>query len=132
MGSEELAIAGRTIFGPRWVRPLARALDCSPALIKQCRKGQRALSGEAAARVRAMADLGPVGQLIRKVVEEAFVDARPIQTHRVASRLALELSKANLLTPSGIQMAVAEGRPAGAITCAPLPADARKYNVAPE
>ena len=132
MGSQELAAAGRVIFGERWLRPLARALQCSPALIRQCKDGRRALSGEGAARVRAMADLGPAGQLIRQVVAEVFAHARPVQTHRVATRLVLGLSKANLLAPSGMWIAPLEGRPAGAITRSPLPADSREHDIAPE
>jgi hypothetical protein len=122
MTFEELAAGARSVFGDRWIRPLARLLDCSPALIRLCRRGERDLSAEAAAKVRDFVDLGPAGTIVREAMKAALPHARPVVTHRAAKRALAELAKAGLLTSSAQRPPVGRGRIVGPFTCS-SPAD---------
>jgi hypothetical protein len=99
---------------------MARTLDCSPALIRFCKKGKRALTAEAAAKVRSLADLGPAGTIVREVIKAALPNAKSIVTHSAAKLVVAKLSKAGLLTPSGQRAAASQARIVGPITCSRL------------
>src|SRR4029077_38193 len=101
----------------RWIRPLARMLDCSPALIRLCKKGKRKLSAEAAARVRTLVDLGPAGTIVRDAMTAALPRAEPVATHHAAKLAIAELLKAGLLTSSGQRPPTSSGRIIGPLTC---------------
>lgn len=121
MSAEEMATVARSIYGARWLRPLARFLECNPGLVRQCKKGERVLTGEAAARVRALADIGPAGAIVRRIVEQAIPDMRLVTTHNVARRIVIELSNLGLLEPDARRKPVTGGRPSGPITGYPTP-----------
>jgi hypothetical protein len=121
MGPEELAAIAGSVFGSRWLRPLARMLECNPGLIRSCKKGERVLSGEAAAKVRALADIGPVGEIVRRILERTIRDTRPVITHGVATAIVTELTNAGLLVPAAQRTPVSAGRPNGQITRYSLP-----------
>jgi len=98
MTSEELAATGQAIFGERWIRPLARAIGCDSRSIFFVKSGERAMSAEMTAKVRAFAYLGPVGLTVRDAIKRTMPEARPIDAHRAAQRAVAELLKAKLVT----------------------------------
>jgi hypothetical protein len=121
MGPKELATSGRTIFGDQWVRPLARLLDCNPSLLRQCKKGERALAPQAAAKVRALAQLGSAGEIVRKVVGSTCKGSRPRSTHLAALVIMSELAKRGLLVSSLTASTRVEDKIDGPITQSALP-----------
>ena len=97
MTGAELVAAGQAMFGPRWVKPLARAVGKSPRAIRFWRSGEHRIPEPAAAKIRALSLVGPVGTIVRRAVREIIPDAGAWAAHRVAQRAVLELAKAGLL-----------------------------------
>lgn len=97
MTAAELVVAGQTMFGSRWVKPLARAVGRSPRAIRFWRKGERRIPEAAAAKIRALGRIGPVGSVVRRAVREVIPNVGACAAHRVAQRAVLDLVKAGLL-----------------------------------
>src|SRR6185437_9343919 len=93
----ELVAAGESIFGARWVKPLARAIGINHRTVRFWKNGGRRIPGSAAAKIRALYLIGPVGTIVRRAVNELISDAGPWAAHRVAQRAVLDLVKAGLL-----------------------------------
>jgi hypothetical protein len=93
----ELIAAGEAIFGARWVKPLARAIGCNHRTVRFWKNGGRRIPEAAAAKIRALCLIGPVGTIVRRAVNELIPNAGPWAAHRVAQRAVLDLVKAGLL-----------------------------------
>jgi hypothetical protein len=97
MTREELVAAGEAIFGPRWVRPLGRAIDWDYRSVRFWKRGQRPIPAEAARRIRKLHQIGPVGTIVRRVLRAAVPKLDPWTAHCAAVQVLSELSKAGLL-----------------------------------
>jgi hypothetical protein len=97
----ELVAAGEAIFGPRWMRPLARAIGRDPRSVRFWKKGERAIPDTAAERIRNLHQIGPVGVVVRSVVRRVLPKAGHWSAHRVAMEVLSDLAKAGLLDERG-------------------------------
>jgi hypothetical protein len=97
MTAAELAAVGQAIYGARWVRPLARAIGYNYRTVRFWKNSGRRVPEAAAAKIRALCLIGPVGVVIRRAVREIVPDAGPWAAHKVAQRAVLDLVKAGLL-----------------------------------
>src|SRR5713101_9916 len=88
---------GRSDFGPRWMRPLARAIGWNHRSIRYWKKGERAILDGAAEKIRNLDRIGPAGVVIRRVVRKVLPKVDPWSVHRVAMAALSELVKAGLL-----------------------------------
>jgi hypothetical protein len=97
MTAAELIVAGEAMFGPRWVRPLARAIGCNYRTVRFGKNSGRRIPEAAAGRIRALGLIGPVGSIVRRAIKEVIPDANPWAAHRAAQQAVLALVKAGLL-----------------------------------
>ena len=93
----ELVADGEAIFGARWVKPLARAIGCNHRTVRFWKNGGRRIPEAAAAKIRALCLIGPVGSIVRRAVNELIPTAGHWAAHRVAQRTVLDLVRAGLL-----------------------------------
>src|SRR5579863_8576574 len=84
MSRAELTAVGESLFGKRWVRPLARIAGCDPRQILYFKTGERIVSAKVAAKVRAFADIGQAGTIIRKAVKDSSPGLSPLEAHLAA------------------------------------------------
>jgi hypothetical protein len=105
MTREELVAAGEAVFGPRWVKPLARAIKWDHRSIRFWKRGQRPIPAEAARRIRKLHQIGPVGIIVRRVLRTAMPKLDPWAAHCAAVQVLSELSKAGLLEQDTDQLA---------------------------
>jgi hypothetical protein len=97
MTPPELVAAGEAVFGPRWIRPLARTIGWNHRSVRFWKTGERPIPQAAAAKIRSLYRIGPVGVIIRRVVRTVAPDVSPWSAHRVAVTALAELAKAGLL-----------------------------------
>ena len=97
MTAAELVATGQAMFGARWVKPLARAVGRSPRAVRFWRQGERRIPEAAAAKIRALGLIGPIGVIVRRAVREIIPGAGAWAAHRVAQRAVFDLAKAGLL-----------------------------------
>jgi hypothetical protein len=97
MTPTELASAGELIYGPRWRSALAQALNRTSRTIRYYERGERRIPADFAARVRAMADIGTIGVVIRNAVKKAAPDTPIFTAHKVAIQVLSDLTAARFL-----------------------------------
>jgi hypothetical protein len=97
MTAAELGAAGQAIYGAQWVRPLARAIGYNYRTVRFWKNSGRRIPEAAAAKIRSLCLIGPVGVVIRRAVWEIVPDAGPWAAHKVAQQAVLDLVKAGLL-----------------------------------
>jgi hypothetical protein len=97
MTPAELVIAGEAVYGKRWRTPLARALNLSTRLIRYYERGQRPIREDRAAQIRKLADIGPIGFVIRGSIRKAAPDLPLVRSHKIAIQVLADLSAAGLL-----------------------------------
>ena len=71
MSPAELIIAGELVYGSQWRKPLAKAIGYSRRMIWYYESGERQIPENVAISVRRLADLGPVGSLVRSSGQES-------------------------------------------------------------
>jgi len=97
MTPSELTAAGEAVFGPRWMRPLARALGRDHRSVRYWRAGERPIPAAVAEKIRSLHRIGPIGMIIRRVIRAVEPDVSPWSAHRIAVTALAELAKAGLL-----------------------------------
>lgn len=97
MSAAELVAAGELVFGSRWRTPLAKALGLSDRVIRYYQSGERRISPPIAARVRSLADIGPVGTVIRATVRKVGPGIPPFTAHRIAKQILVDLGSLGML-----------------------------------
>ncbi len=101
MTPAELVAAGEAVFGPRWMRPFARATGWTPRSVRFWKKGERAIPDAAAEKIRDLHQIGPVGVIFRRVVRRILPKLDPWSAHPVALEVLSDLAKAELLDERG-------------------------------
>jgi len=97
MTPAELIAAGELVYGSRWRAPLAKALGLSRRMIYYYLSGERRISEHTAVRIRRLADLGPVGSLIRSLIRRAAPDLPAARAHRMAVQILSDLGGAGFV-----------------------------------
>jgi hypothetical protein len=97
MTSLELTALAEAMFGPRWVRPLARVIGWHYRSVRCWKHARRSVPLDAAEKIRAVANIGPVGVILRAAVKKTIPDADPWSAHRVAQQALRDLVRAGLL-----------------------------------
>ena len=97
MTPAELIIAGELVYGSKWRAPLAKALGFSRRMIYFYLSGERQIPEGIAVRIRRLADLGPVGSLVRSSIRRAAPDLPPGRSHRIAVQVLADLTGAGLV-----------------------------------
>jgi hypothetical protein len=97
MSPADLIIAGELVYGSQWRKPLAKAIGYSRRMIWYYESGERQIPENVAISVRRLADLGPVGSLVRSSVKKAVPDLPPVWVHRIAVQILADLTGSGLV-----------------------------------
>jgi hypothetical protein len=97
MSPAELIAAGELVYGSQWRKPLAEAVGYSRRMIWYYEFGERQIPEHVAICVRHLADLGPVGSLVRSSIRRAAPDLPPGRAHRIAVQILADLAGAGFL-----------------------------------
>jgi hypothetical protein len=97
MSRVELIAVGESVFGKRWLRPLARIAGCDPRQMLYYKTGERIVSASVAASIRAFMDIGQAGAIIRKAVKDSCAGLSTLEAHLAARRVVVELKQAGLI-----------------------------------
>ena len=97
MTPAELIAAGELVYGSQWRKPLAEAVGYSRRMIWYYEFGERQIPENVAIRVRRLADLGPVGSLVRSSIKRAAPDLPPGRAHQLAVQILSDLTGAGIL-----------------------------------
>jgi len=95
----ELAALAEAMFGSRWVRPLSRLIGWHYRSVRCWKHARRSVPLDAADKIRGLANVGPVGVIVRSAVRKAMPEADPWSAHRVAQQTIRDLVRAGLLDP---------------------------------
>jgi hypothetical protein len=98
----------RAIWGPYWKRPAARALGRDPKMMRRYESGDSPVPTDVAHRLRALAKIGPAGEIVKSVLLELYAaPARHApgtvkrgaleQAHNAAAQIVDKLNRAGLL-----------------------------------
>jgi hypothetical protein len=90
MSPAELIAAGELMYGSQWPKPLAKAIGYIRRMIWYHESGERPIQENVAICVRGLADLGPVGSLVRTSIKRAAPDLPPGWAHRIAVQIPAE------------------------------------------
>jgi hypothetical protein len=93
----ELAAHAEAMLGPRWVRPLSRLIGWHYRSVRCWKHARRSVPLEAADKIRRLANIGPVGVIVRAAVKKAMPEADEWSAHRVAQQTIRDLVRAGLL-----------------------------------
>ena len=97
----ELSATAGAMFGPKWGKPLARAIGRSPRAVRFWKTGDRPVPPAAAEKIRELANIGPVGMIVRAAVRKVIADVAPWAAHLVAQQAVADLARAGLLDKEG-------------------------------
>jgi hypothetical protein len=92
MTPAELIAAGELVYGSQWRTPLAKALGIDRRQIYDYKSGERQIPREIALCIRRLANLGPVGSLVRSSIRRAAPDLPPVRAHRIAVQILADLT----------------------------------------
>ena len=93
----ELIAAGELVYGSQWRTPLAKALGIDRRQIYAYKSNERQIPRRIAASIRRLADLGPVGSLVRSSIRRVAPDLPPARSHRIAVQVLADLTGAGLV-----------------------------------
>jgi hypothetical protein len=93
----ELIAAGELVYGSQWRKPSAEAVGYSRRMIWYYEFGERQIPEKVAVRIRRLADLGPVGSLVRSSIRRAAPDLPPGRPHHIAVQVLADLTGAGLV-----------------------------------
>jgi hypothetical protein len=97
MTTAELAACRRvSLWGALAVTPRANA-HLSERMIRYYERNERRIPEPTAARIRQLADIGPVGSIIRASIRKAAPDLPLFRSHKIATQVLADLSAAGLL-----------------------------------
>ncbi len=97
MTSAELATAGESLYGSQWRTPLSKVLNVGTRIIRYWERGERRIPEAIAARIRQLADIGPIGLIIRSSIRRAAPELSRFQSHRTAVQVLADLSAAGII-----------------------------------
>jgi hypothetical protein len=97
MSSQKLTILAESMFGPRWVRPLSRVIGWHYRSVRCWKHARRSVPLNAAEKIRAVANIGPVGVIIRAAIKKTIPEADVWSAHRAAQQALKDLAGAGLL-----------------------------------
>ena len=120
MTVNELVGAGEAVFGPRWMRPLARVIGWNHRSIRYWKNGERAIPEAAAERIRNLHRIGPVGVIIRQAVRKVAPQVDPWSAHRVAMVAVAELAKAGAVRAGQFPRPAAARHPRAEVLSTPI------------
>jgi DNA-binding transcriptional regulator YdaS (Cro superfamily) len=93
----ELRDLGRSVFRYGWRTSLARAIGMSRRMIAYYETGEKPIPAQRASTIRAVADIGPSGSIIRAAVRAAEPDLRPFLSHKIAVQVMKDLVAAGIV-----------------------------------
>jgi len=93
----EFIATGELLFGSRWRTPMAKALGLSDRIIRYYQSGERPISPAIASKVRGLADIGPVGVVIRATVRKVAPEVPPFTAHSIARQIVVDLESLGML-----------------------------------
>lgn len=96
MTSAELATTGESLWGSQWRTPLSKALKVGTRVIRYWERGERRIPEAIAASIRQLADIGPIGQIIRGSIRRAAPELPRFQSHQIAIQVLADLSAAGI------------------------------------
>jgi hypothetical protein len=97
MTPTELTAAGHSVHGHRWRAPLARDIGVSARMIRYYETGEQPIPARRAAQIRKLADIGPIGLVIRGSVGKTAPDLPLNRRHKIARQILADLSAAGVL-----------------------------------
>ncbi len=97
MTPAELIAAGELVYGSQWRKPLAEAVGYSRRMIWYYEFGERQIPEKVATCVRRLADLGPVGSLVRSSIRRVAPDLPRGRAHQIAVQILADLTGAGLV-----------------------------------
>jgi hypothetical protein len=97
MTSAELATTGESLYGSQWRTPMSKALKVGTRVTRYWERGERRIPEAIAARIRQLADIGPIGLIIRSSIRRAAPELPRFQSHQIAIQVLADLSAAGIL-----------------------------------
>ena len=97
MTPAELAAAGESVYGPRWRTALARDIHRSTRLISYYLRGEHRIPPAVAMQIRAIANIGPIGFIIRHAVRKIAPDLPMFRAHKIAREALKDLTAAGVI-----------------------------------
>jgi hypothetical protein len=97
MTPAQLVALAESVYGPRWRRPLARAIGRSPRLIRHLESGDRSITAQVEGEIVAALHLGPVGQIVRGSVRKAWPSCDPLKAHSISRQAESDLLGSGLV-----------------------------------
>ena len=97
MTAAELIALGQSVFGWGWRTHLSHAIGVNRRMISYWQASQRAIPPEIASKIRELADIGPVGTIIRAAVRTAAPDLMPYRSHKIAVQVLKDLLTAGIV-----------------------------------
>ena len=97
MTPAELVAAAESLYGSQWRTPLSKALKIGTRIIWYWERGERRIPEAIAAQVRQLADIGPIGVIIRSAIRRAAPEMPRFQSHQMALQVLADLSVAGII-----------------------------------
>jgi len=97
MTSAELAGSGESLYGSQWRTPLSKVLKVGTRVIRYWERGERRIPKAIAAQIRQLADIGPIGLIIRSSVRKIAPELPRFQSHQIAMQVLADLSAARII-----------------------------------
>jgi hypothetical protein len=109
MSAAGFAALCESIYGKYWKRPASRALGRDPKMMRLYAKGATAIPPDLVERLLRIADIGPAGEAVKRVLLDA-ITARELfpgdprastrqRVHELAMEIVAELRREHLITP---------------------------------
>jgi len=93
----EFIATGELLFGSRWRTPMAKALGLSDRIIRYYQSGERPISPAIAAKIRGLAHIGPVGEVIRTTVRKVAPEVPPFTAQLIARHILADLESLGMM-----------------------------------
>jgi len=97
MTPAELAAAGESVYGSQWRTPMSKALNVGTRIIRYWERGERRIPKAIAGGIRELADIGPVGLIIRSSVRSVAPELTQFQSHQIAVRVLADLKAVRII-----------------------------------
>jgi hypothetical protein len=97
MTAVELAGAGESVYGSQWRTPMSKMLNVGTRVIRYWERGERRIPEAIATRIRQLADIGPIGLIIRSSIRRAAPELPRFQSHQIAIEVLADLSAAGII-----------------------------------
>ena len=97
MTPAELSAVAESLYGSQWRMPLSKALKVGTRIIWYWERGERRIPEAIAAKVRQLADIGPIGLVIRSSIRRTAPELPRFQSHQMAIQVLADLSAAGII-----------------------------------